>query len=76
MSSDHSTLLRSPSDIGHMVKARRRALGLSQESLASITGIPQPNLSKIERGQVAATLETTLRLLESLGIELHARVRA
>lgn len=26
---------------------------MSQDALAAITGIPQPNLSKIERGRVA-----------------------
>lgn len=70
-----TTPIVTPSDLGALIRRRRKVLGMSQDALAAITGIPQPNLSKIERGQVAATFDTTLRLLSSLGVELHARVR-
>lgn len=62
--------ITSPSDLGALVQSRRKALSLSQASLASLTGIAQPNLSKIERGQTPATLETYLRVLSVLGVDL------
>jgi len=65
-----TTLIRSSEDMGQVIKQRRKALGMSQEMLASLTGVAQPNLSKIERGQGTATLETYLRLLSTLGLEL------
>ncbi|MEC9267048.1 helix-turn-helix domain-containing protein [Pacificispira sp.] len=55
---------------GALMKTRRKAQGISQAMLASITGIPQPNLSKIENGRSVATLETCLRLCATLGIDL------
>lgn len=58
------------SDIGSLVRRRRKALALNQADLASLSGIAQPNLSKIERGQTPATLETYLRILSALGVDL------
>jgi transcriptional regulator with XRE-family HTH domain len=46
-----------------------------QANLASLSGVAQPNLSKIERGQTPATLETYLRILGALGIDLHGVIR-
>jgi transcriptional regulator with XRE-family HTH domain len=68
-------LIQSPMDLGSLIQKRRRALKMSQETLASLTGIAQPNLSNIERGQTTATIETYLRLLTSLGIDLYGEVR-
>lgn len=67
--------IKSPSDIGALIKVRRKALGLSQSVLSSIAGVPQPNLSKIERGESSATMQTYLKLSEPLGIDLFGGVR-
>lgn len=69
------TQIRSPDDLGALIRHRRTALSISQASLASLSGIAQPNLSKIERGQTPATLETYLRILGSLGIDLCGMIR-
>ncbi len=49
--------------------ARRRA-GLTQRELAGRAGIPQPTVSRIERGKTVPTFETLDRLLEACGMEL------
>lgn len=44
--------------------ARTRA-GLTQSALAQLTGVPQPNISAIERGRVEPKPETIERLLDA-----------
>jgi len=63
-------------DIGALIRNRREALKIKQGDLASIAGIDQGNLSKIERGSAKATLDTYLRLCNALGIDLLAEPRA
>ena len=58
-----------------LMKLRRRHLKMSQNMLASLCGIPQSNLSKIETGRTGMNLETCLRLCAALEIELVGKVR-
>lgn len=69
------TEIKTPQDLGALIRKRRKSLGMSQELLASMTGIAQPNLSNIERGKGASTLDTYFRLLRSLGVDLFGRER-
>ena len=50
--------------------ARRRA-GLTQRELARRAGVPQPSISKIERGVISPTVDTLERLLRACGMELE-----
>ena len=50
--------------------ARRRA-GLTQRELARRSGVPQPSISKIERGVISPTVDTLERLLRACGMELE-----
>jgi transcriptional regulator with XRE-family HTH domain len=43
--------------LGEVVRARRRALGVSQEELASRCGLPRTLISDIERGLRADLLD-------------------
>lgn len=65
----------SPEDIGRLIQQRRKSLKMSQQTLASLTGVAQPNLSKIERGKMVALLDTYLRLLAAIGVDLYAEAR-
>ena len=47
-----------------------RAYGLTQEQVADKTGIPQPTISKIERGDVADVMSRNYRALQTLHLEL------
>ncbi|WP_295545408.1 helix-turn-helix domain-containing protein [uncultured Pseudacidovorax sp.] len=47
-----------------------RERGLTQAQVSGLTGIPQPTISKIERGEVDDVLSRNYRALQSL----HARV--
>ncbi len=47
-----------------------RATGLTQAQVAQETGIPQPTISKIERGDVDDVMSRNYRALQAM----HARV--
>lgn len=53
---------------GRTLKLWRREKGFSQEELARQSGIPRPNLSRIEQGSRDMTLATLRRLAAALDI--------
>ena len=53
---------------GQAVMLWRRQGGLTQQALARRAGIPQPNLSAIERGGRAVSLTTIRALAAALGV--------
>jgi transcriptional regulator with XRE-family HTH domain len=57
---------------GKFVRAVRESRGISQEVLAGISGIDQPNISAIERDRRLPSLETLNRLVVACGYELAA----
>jgi transcriptional regulator with XRE-family HTH domain len=73
---DPAMKVESATDLGALIRSRRELLAIRQGDLASITGVDQGNLSKIERGTAKATLDTYLRLCHALGLDLIAEPRA
>ncbi len=57
--------------IGSMVYALRKEKGLRQSELASLTGIKQPNLSRIENGLVEPRQSTLEKIARALGVDLR-----
>lgn len=49
-----------------------RARGLTQAQVAEKTGIPQPTISKIERGDVTDVMSKSYRALQALHASLEA----
>jgi HTH-type transcriptional regulator/antitoxin HipB len=68
------TIARTPLQLGNCIRERRRKLGLSQEQLAAKIGVRQRTVSDIETS-AAARLDTLLRALAALDLELVVRVR-
>ncbi len=56
--------------LGLEVKDHREAAGLSQRRLAELVGIRQPNIARLEAGDVLPTLATLERVAEALGLTL------
>lgn len=52
------------------VTAQRNALGLSQRELASLCGIPQSSVARIESLKTTPNLETLLKIMQPLGLKL------
>lgn len=69
-------IVMSAIELGSFLRTRRETLEIMQGDLASLAGVDQGNLSKIERGTAKATLDTYLRLCRALGVDLIAEPRA
>jgi len=53
--------------IGAQILHRRRELHISQQALATAAGVPQAEISRIERGVSNPTITTIERILKALG---------
>jgi putative transcriptional regulator len=79
---DHSTyfnIIKSNTvhlqEIAHHIKERRKALGISQEDLASLSGVSLRTLKTIESGKSNPTLQTLFDLVNVLGMEIKLGVK-
>jgi transcriptional regulator with XRE-family HTH domain len=54
-------------DFGKNLRAARVELGLSQEEIADRSGVPQGEISRIERGERDPRVSTVLRLAKAIG---------
>lgn len=57
---------------GDFIRSLRTARGMSQNELAEVSGIPQPNISAIERDRRLPSIDSLNRLLVACGFELAA----
>jgi transcriptional regulator with XRE-family HTH domain len=62
-------------DAARVLRQARRRAGLTQRQLASLAGVPQPMVARIESGAVIPRVDTLDRLLEACGegLESHPR---
>ncbi len=63
-------LVRTPSDLGKLLRARRKELGLDQQTLAARVGVSRLWIIEIEKGKPRAALGFVLRTLTALGLSL------
>ena len=56
--------------IGKRIRARRHALGMSQEALAERAGLHYTYIGQIERGEKNLTIESLSKITLALGIPL------
>ncbi|MBM4292498.1 MAG: helix-turn-helix transcriptional regulator [Deltaproteobacteria bacterium] len=68
------TQLTQSAEAGELLKARRRAQGVTQELLADYSGVSRVSITKIERGG-DLRLSTLLRLTQLLGLEVIIKPR-
>jgi HTH-type transcriptional regulator / antitoxin HipB len=64
--------LRTPKDVGALIRQRRLDLGLSQLELAQRVGVSRQWIVDVERGKPRAELGLVLRALDALGAGLRA----
>ena len=63
--------LRTPADLGALIKDRRKALGLGQAELARRIGTARLWVAKLERGNPGANIGAILKALNALGLSLE-----
>ena len=65
--------IRSPSELGALIRGRRRQMGLDQSELGEKVGVSRQWIIEIEKGKPRAAVGLILRTLNALGIILDAR---
>jgi HTH-type transcriptional regulator / antitoxin HipB len=61
--------VRTPADVGALIKDRRRELGLDQSELAKRIGVSRLWVNQVEGGKPGASLGLVLRALAAVGVE-------
>ena len=57
--------------IGSKIRQRRELLGLVQPQLANLSGVNTRTIQLVEQGKGNPSLETLLRLIDPLGLNLE-----
>ena len=60
--------LRTPADVGALIRDRRRVLRLDQADLARMIGVSRLWVNQVEKGKAGASLGLVLRALDALGV--------
>jgi HTH-type transcriptional regulator/antitoxin HipB len=68
-------ILDSADALGPLVRARRHELQLTQADVADVARTGVRFISDLETGKRSVRLETVLKVLDALGLELIARPR-
>jgi len=67
-------LVRTPADLGAVIRDRRKQLELGQATFAGRIGVSRQWIIEIERGHPRAELGLVLRALDALDIRLDANI--
>jgi HTH-type transcriptional regulator/antitoxin HipB len=70
------SMARTPKQIGCVIQRARRSRGWTQTDLGQRSGLRQATVSAIETGETSARLESILRLLAALELEIRIEARA
>lgn len=62
--------IRTPADIGALIRAQRKAAGWDQATLAGKVGVSRLWVNQIEAGKPGANLSLVLKTLSVLGVTL------
>lgn len=70
-----NTPLRTPGQLGALVRARRKALATTQVELAALSDVGPRFVGDLERGKATLEIGKVLRVLDRLGLLVFARAR-
>lgn len=62
-------------DLGHRVRAQRKAQGLTQEALASVSGVGIRFLRELEQGKDSCHFGKVIQVLTMLGMDVFLMPR-
>jgi transcriptional regulator with XRE-family HTH domain len=60
--------------LGNCIRAKRTALGYSQESFSDKVGIHRTYIGSVERGERNISLQNLVRIADALGVALSALI--
>lgn len=63
---DHVKRLQSEGKIAAQIKTERKKQGMSQQTLAEISGVPKSTIGRIEAGLTSPRVDTLMRLSKAL----------
>lgn len=63
------------SNIGEIIKTRRKSLNITQPTLAALAGVGVNTLVAIERGNGNAKIHTILAILDTLGLKIDITLK-
>ena len=63
-------IIHSTEELGRVLRAERKALGLTQGDLAAASGVSLRFVSELERGRPTAGVGRVLRVLKMLGVRV------
>lgn len=69
-------LIKTPEELGKLIRERRKAAKLTQKKVAALAGIGVRFLSELERGKPTSHLGKTLKVVQLLGLEVHINERS
>jgi len=67
--------IKTTSDVGALIRDRRKRLGLSQQELAKRAGVSRLWIVQLEKGKPTSQIGLALRTLRELGFALDATAR-
>lgn len=68
-------LIKKTTDLGSIIRKRRKEAKLTQKKLAALAGVGVRFLSELERGKPTAQIGKTLKVAQLLGLELRINER-
>lgn len=68
--------IRTPTDLGALIRDRRTKLALDQRSLAEKVGVSRQWIVEVEKGKPRAEIGLLLRTIDALGIHLTTEEEA
>ena len=68
--------IRTPKELGALIRDRRKGLGLGQAALAERVGVSRQWIIEIEQGKPRAAVGLVFRTLEALGVKLAVDQKA
>ncbi len=64
-------IFRAAYAFGQLIYSARKARNLRQSDLAELSGVAQADISRIERGMIAPTVATLIKLTDALGAQIQ-----
>lgn len=69
------TLIYTPADLGGAIRTERKKQGLTQTDLAEVCGVSLSFVSNLENGKTTTELGKTLKVIQTLGLNLMIKRR-